>query len=96
MSAKLIELAERRTTLVAKAATQRTELSQALEPWREPLAVVDQGMRVARYLKRHPALSIGAAAAMAVLRPRRTLRWLRSGWLVWGIAMNVKHSVFGN
>jgi hypothetical protein len=30
MNAKLIELVERRTTLVARAATQRAELSQAL------------------------------------------------------------------
>ena len=35
MNAKLIELAERRETLVARAATQRAELSQALAPWRE-------------------------------------------------------------
>ena len=44
MNAKLIELAERRTTLVARAATQRAELSQALAPWREALAVVDRGL----------------------------------------------------
>src|SRR5512143_2918708 len=43
MNAKLIELAERRTILVARAATQRAELSQALAPWREALAVAHRG-----------------------------------------------------
>ena len=44
MNAKLIELAERRTTLVARAATQRVELSQTLAPWRGSLAMVDRGL----------------------------------------------------
>jgi len=43
VNAKRIEMAERRKTLVARVATQRAELSQALAPWREALAVADRG-----------------------------------------------------
>ena len=81
MNAKLIELAKRRTTLVARAATQRAELSQVLAPWRGPLAVVDQGWVAVRYMRRHAALLVGVAAFVAPFRPWRVARWLRRGWL---------------
>ena len=95
MNTKLIELAERRATLVAKAATQRTELAQALAPWRRPLAVVDQGMLAARYLGRHPELLVGVAVFAAVLRPKRAFGWLRRGWVVWRMALAVKRRLSG-
>ena len=90
MNAKLIELVERRTTLVARAATQRAELSQALAPWRRPLAVVDQGWVAVRYIRNHAALLAGVAAFVVPLRPLRVARWLRRGWLVWRMALVVK------
>ncbi len=90
MNAKLIELVERRTTLVARAATQRAELSQALAPWRRPLAVVDQGWVAVRYIRNHAALLAGVAAFVVPLRPLRVARWLRRGWLVWRMALAVK------
>ena len=96
MNAKLIELAERRVTLVARAATQRTELAQALSPWRGPLAIVDQGMLAARYLGRHPGLLVGAVAFVAVLSPKRVLGWLRRGWVVWRLTLTVKHGLLGD
>ena len=95
MKTKLIELAERRAALVAKAAQQRTELSQAAAPWHGPLAVVDQGVKVAHYLKRHPVLLAGAAAALAIFRPRRSVRWLRHGWLVWTLALRARKILIG-
>ena len=95
MNAKLIELAERRATLVDRCATQRTELAQALSPWRASLAVVDQGMLAARYLGRHPGLVVGAVAFAAVLRPKRILGWLRRGWVVWRMALAVKRKLSG-
>ena len=90
MNAKLIELGERRATLVARAATERAELSQALAPWRRPLAVVDQGWGAVRYLRNHAALLAGVAAFVVPLRPLRAARWLRRGWLVWRMALVVK------
>lgn len=95
MNAKLIELAERRATLVARAATQRTELAQALSPWRKPLAAIDQGVLMARYLARHPVLLAGAVAFAALIRPRRVFGWLRRGWVVWRMALAVKRRLTG-
>lgn len=90
MNARLTELAERRATLVARAATQRAELSQAAAPWRGPLAVVDRGLAAVRYLGSHPALLVGVVAFVAALRPMRAAKWLRRGWLAWRMALAVK------
>jgi hypothetical protein len=95
MNAKLLELAERRTTLVARAATQRTELSQALAPWRGPLAVVDEGLVAMRYIRNHAALLVGVVAFVAPLRPLRLTKWLQRGWLVWRMAVAVKRILPG-
>ena len=95
MNAKLIELVERRTTLVARAATQRAELSQALAPWGRPLAVVDQGWVVVRYIRNHAALLAGVGAFVVPIRPLRMARWLRRGWLVWRMALVVKRILIG-
>jgi len=95
MNAKLIELADRRTTLVARAATQRVELSQILAPCRGPLAVVDEGLVAVRYIRNHAALLVGAAAFVAPLRPLRVARWLRRGWVMWRMAVAVKRFLPG-
>ena len=95
MNAKLIELAERRTTLVARAATQRVELSQALAPWRGSLAVVDEGLAAVRYIRTHAALLAGVVAFVVPRRPLRAAEWVRRGWLVWRMAVAVKRILPG-
>jgi hypothetical protein len=95
MNAKLIQLAERRTTLVARVATQRIELSQTLAPWRGSLAMVDEGLVAMRYIRNHAALLVGVAAFVVPLRPLRVARWLRRGWVVWRMAVAVKRIVRG-
>jgi len=74
MNAKLIELADQRASLVARAAAQRAELSQALASWRRPLALADQGFAAARYLRSNPMLLGGVVAFLVALRPWRLAR----------------------
>ena len=95
MNAKLIQLAERRTTLVARVATQRVELSRTLAPWRGSLAMVDEGFVAMRYIRNHAALLVGVAAFVVPLRPLRVARWLRRGWVVWRMAVAVKRIARG-
>jgi hypothetical protein len=95
MNAKLIELVERRTTLVARVATQRAELAQALAPWRGPLTVVDRGLGAVGYIRDYVPLLVGVAAFVAPLRHRRVGKWLRRGWLVWRMARVVKRIMPG-
>ncbi len=86
MNEKLIELAEQRAALVARAAAQRAELSQALSSWRGPLNVVDQGWAAVRYLGSNPMVLGGVAAFLIALRPWRMVKWLPPGWLLWRVA----------
>ena len=95
MNAKLIELAERRKILVAMAATQRAELSQALAPWREALAVMDRGLVGVRYIRSYAALLVGLVGIVAPLRPRRMAKWLRRDGLAWRAALAVKRILPG-
>lgn len=83
MNEKLVRLVERRERLVAQAAAQRMALAQNIEPWRAPLARVDQGLAALRYVKRHPAWIVGGVALLAVLRPGNIGKWLGRGWVTW-------------
>jgi hypothetical protein len=62
MNAKLIQLAELRAELVARAAILRAELSQELTSWRSPFTMVDQGLQMVSYIRSHVYLLVGVAA----------------------------------
>lgn len=83
MSNPSLSLAERRQRLIAQCAAQRTVLAQTVEPWRAPLARVDQGLAAIRTLRRNPVLFVGGVVLLAILRPGRAMNWLRRGWLGW-------------
>ena len=85
MNGKLTQLAERRSLLIAKAASQRTALATDMTPWRSRLALADKGIAAVRYVRSHPALILGVALLVAALRPRRAGTWLQRGWLAWQI-----------
>jgi len=90
MNEKLLRLAERRERLVAQAAAQRMALVQNIEPWRIPLARVDQGLAALRVIKSHPALLIGGGILLAALRPGRVWKWLRRGWVAWQMVRELR------
>ncbi len=83
MNEKLALLAARRERLIRLAAAQRTVLAQSIEPWRIPLARVDQGLAVLRVIKRNPAWIVGGGILLAALRPFRVVKWLQRGWMAW-------------
>jgi len=90
MTDKAEQLAQRRRHLIAQAASQRTTLARQIEPWRQPLAHLDQGLAALRYLKRHPFLVAGGVALFAALRPGRAGLWLRRGWLAWRLVQGLR------
>lgn len=91
MNKKLAILAEHRRQLVARAATQRAALMTGIEPWRAPLAIADKGLDAIRYVKRHPALMIGAVALFAVLRRYPGGKWLQRGWAMYELTRSLSH-----
>lgn len=90
MNGKLIRLAERRERLIAQAAAQRMELAQNIEPWRIPLARVDQGLVALRFIKSHPAWILGGAAVLATTRFGRVGKWLQLGWVTWQMGSKLR------
>jgi len=88
-----IPLARRRENLIAQAAAQRLALAENMEPWRAPLARVDQGLRLFRTIKRHPAWIVGGAVLFTTLRPVRVMKWLQLSWVAWQIARRLRHTM---
>lgn len=84
MNEKLLKLARRREHLVLEAAKQRLQLAQAVEVWREPLALADQGLAAISYIKKHPIL-IAASSAVLVRLLRKSFigKWLGRGMMAW-------------
>lgn len=91
MNEKLIRLAERRERLIAQAAAQRLTLAQNIEPWRTPLARVDQGLEVLRFIKScHPLWLVGGGALLSALRLGAVGKLLRRGWMAWQMVREVR------
>ncbi len=76
MSTKLAALISKRQQLVAHAATQRAQFAERVERLHTPLAIADGAYRVARAVRRHPAVSAAATVAMFTQLPQhRVLLW---------------------
>ena len=86
MNKKLRNLAERRESLVAKAAAQRLLIAQNIETLRAPLALADRGLAAVSYIKCHPVWTAGASLGLlALTRSSRSVQWFQRGWTVWQV-----------
>jgi hypothetical protein len=72
MIGEVRELARRRDALAARSAVQRAELAGALHPLVHRLETLD---RVVAAVRHRPVAMSLAAAALALLGPRRLLHW---------------------
>jgi hypothetical protein len=96
MSERLIKLAERRATLIARAENQRDALGQATVPLRVPLELADRGLAGIQYLRQHPEWLAGGAVLALLLRPRRIITWAQRGWLAWRFTRSLKNKLYGS
>lgn len=67
---KLDLIAARRADLIERAARQRAELGAVYSRFQHPAAIFDKGYAIARGVKSHSGIVIGAAAALILVRPR--------------------------
>lgn len=96
MNKKLAHLAKRRQLLIEQAAIQRSALARNVEPLSKPLAMMDRGLTIARYVKQHPALSIAASALFGLFRHTRAGRWLKSGLALFHMTRNLRDLLLKN
>jgi hypothetical protein len=81
----LPQILERRARLLAEAEAQREALAEGIAVCRSVLVVVDRGVAWATWLRARPYLVVAAAAAIAVLRPRRALAWSARLLTLWRV-----------
>lgn len=80
-----VELAARQQRLLIRSAELRVTLAHQAQALQGPLALADQAVSGARWLRSHPQWSLGALLALAVLRPRRMLAWATRLWWGWDL-----------
>ena len=76
-------LARKRQRLQQRSAVLRERLAHQAQSLQPILSLADQAREAGRWLRAHPALVAGVAAAFVVLRPRRLLRWGLRAWTGW-------------
>ena len=82
-SARLAEIARRKTLLGARIDDYRTSVAVAGQSLEKPARLVDRGLAIAAYFQARPWLVAAGTAAVVALRPRRLGRWVGRGWLLW-------------
>jgi hypothetical protein len=82
MSKRFDQLSAQHSNLLARSAVQRRQLGESAAEIEHELGRLDRGLEVVRRVLRSPAVIGGAIAVVALLGPRRLLRWGTNG-LMW-------------
>jgi hypothetical protein len=82
MSQRFDQLSAHHSNLLARCAVQRRQLAESAEEIEHELGRVDRGLAAVRRVLRHPAMIGSAVAIVALVGPRRLLRWATRG-LMW-------------
>lgn len=84
MHSPLVQLAKKRQHLVAQAQLQRLAVAAQLQVLHKPISLLDTGLNMVRYIKRHPVLvASGGSALLSMLKPSGLSLWLQRGLLTW-------------
>lgn len=82
MAEQMLAVKQRRGELLARIAAQREQLAEIGARWQTPLAIADQCVAAACFLRARPLL-VGGIVALFVLRRNGAIRLFRSALLVW-------------
>jgi hypothetical protein len=83
VSDQLIEIARRKERLIARAEAQRAAVRAEFRHLQKPLAVVDRGMEVGRFLRAHPLVVGALVGAVTVFRGRGLVSMAGRAWSLW-------------
>ena len=92
MKRKLRILAQRRERLVLEAAQQRVQLAEAIEAWRGPLALADQGLAAISFIRNHPFYVAGISAVFVrIFRKSFIGKWFARGRIALHLARKLQN-----
>lgn len=80
MKQRLAMLACRRRELLEKIEAQRREVADISQQWQKPLALVDTGLKAVRFIRRRPAMWVGAMAVWMTFRRKGLAGVVQQGW----------------
>ncbi|MGH8176001.1 MAG: YqjK family protein [Steroidobacter sp.] len=75
MSERFDQLQARHNELTLRAALERRQLAGTAAEIKQRLGAVDQAVNIMRGLARNPIVIAGGVAVLAMIGPRRLLRW---------------------
>ena len=82
---QLIEIAQRKERLIGRAGSERAIIGASIRQLQGPIGVVDRGLEVASFLRRHPLIIAVAVAAIAAFGRRKLVSVAGSAISVWRI-----------
>lgn len=83
MNERLFAIEARRARLIERAARERGDIAYALQSLSGPLDFIDRCLGVVRFVVARPPLIAGVALVLALLRPRRALKWAQRAFALW-------------
>ena len=86
MSRRFDQLSAHHSNLLARIAVQRRELGETAEEIEHELGRVDRGVAAIRRVLSSPVLIGGAIGIIALVGPRRLLRWSSKGLMLYSTA----------
>ena len=86
---QLIEIARRKERLIVRSGSERAIIGASIRQLQGPIGVVDRGLDIVRFLRRHPLLVATVIAAVAAFRRRSLVTLAGSVLSVWRIWRSV-------
>jgi len=86
---KLAEIARRKERLIARTESQRADIGAGFRQLQGPIGVVDRGLEIVSFLRRHPLLVATVIAAVVAFRRRSLVSLAGSALSVWRIWRSV-------
>jgi hypothetical protein len=85
-SERFNQLAAKHSNLRLRSAVQRRQLGSTMNEIESHLSGLDRGLGAAQRLMRNPAVLVGGVAVVALIGPKRLMRWVSRGALIYTTA----------
>ena len=89
MTDRSVELAARRNALLAHCEVQRSHLAETALDIQARLASVDRAIALVQRYAHRPVLIVGGLALLAIIKPKRLLRWASRGAFLYGTSQRL-------